>query len=73
MVALSLRNSHNKISINAAPRRPSKKCQAPRQFELLGLERRADFVNRDSVEKVVVIHFCQEVICDAEDPFDRFA
>ena len=29
--------------------------------------------NGDSVEKVVVIHFCQEVICDAEDPFDRFA
>lgn len=27
----------------------------------------------DTVEVDVVIHFRQEVICDAEDTFDRFA
>ena len=27
----------------------------------------------DTVEVGVVIHFRQEVICDAEDTFDRFA
>jgi enoyl-CoA hydratase/carnithine racemase len=40
---------------------------------IVGLERRANDVNRDSISVRAVIHFLREVDWHAEDAFDGFA